>query len=221
MDTSSQPWQRRLYLPVYSVSEAARYAQTAASTVSRWHHGTGSLVPALPGKEKGEPLSYLQLVEVAFVASFRGAGVSLQRIRKSREFLREKFGSEFPFATYQFLTEGKHILVRYLDDAEADTLVKADENGQIAWKPIMGNRFAQFEYAGGLTIQWRPFDLDSPVIIDPRVAFGSPAVRGVPTWALKGRHLSGESIEEIAEDFNLTPHEVKKALEFEGLLSAA
>lgn len=211
-------WRERLYLPAYTVVDAARYAATRPSTITRWHHGTGRREPALPGKSKGEALSYLQLVEVAFVATFRSVGVTLQRIRNAREFLRDKLGSEYPFATYQFYTEGKHVLVKLARELpEVQSFMKADERGQIAWNNLLGDRFAQFEYEGGFTVRWRPTGSQSPVAIDPRIAFGAPSVRGVPTWELRGRLHAGEGIDDIADDFNLSPLEVRKALEFEGV----
>jgi hypothetical protein len=48
------------------------------------------------------------------------------------------------------------------------------------------------------------------------VATGA-TVKGVPTWALKGRFNAGEVIEDIAADFVLEPEDVKKALAFEGI----
>ena len=81
-----QPWRRRLYLPAYRIRDAARYSGVAAQTVTHWHHGDGRLGPALPGHQKRRHLSYLQLVEVAFVATFRMLGVPLQRIRRARAY---------------------------------------------------------------------------------------------------------------------------------------
>ena len=78
----SEPWRPRLYLPAYAVKDAARYAGTSPRTVAYWHYGGAGLGPALPGKERRKPLSYLQLIEVAVVATFRDLGVSLQQCAK-------------------------------------------------------------------------------------------------------------------------------------------
>lgn len=219
----SETWRRRLYLPAYSIAEAARYAGTSPNTVAYWHRGT-SLGPVLPGRERREPLSYLQLVEVAFVATFRKLGVSLQRIRKAREYLAQRFHSEFPFAEFRLQSEGTHILMDLKEqgeDTEVELLLIADERGQTAWKPLVGDRFAQFEYEGNLAIRWHPISGESPVIIDPRVAFGAPTVSGVPTWAIKGRWVAGETLDEISEDFGLSSEQVIEALAFEGIRVAA
>ena len=81
-----EPWRRRLYLPAYRIRDAVRYSGVAAQTVTHWHHGDGRLGPALPGHQKRRHLSYLQLVEVAFAATFRMLGVPLQRIRRARAY---------------------------------------------------------------------------------------------------------------------------------------
>jgi uncharacterized protein (DUF433 family) len=70
----------------------------------------------------------------------------------------------------------------------------------------------------GVAIRWHLGGQSSPIIIYPRVSFGSPSVKGTPTWIIKGRFDAGENDKEIAEDFNLDVSAVRHALEFEGVL---
>jgi len=220
----AEPWRRRLYLPAYAVSDAARYARTRPRTVAYWHYRGGGLGPALPGKQPRMPLSYLQLVEVAFVATFRALGVSLQRIRKARDYLAQTFNSEHPFAEFRLQTEGRHVLLALQQierDAQLGHLIVADASGQIGWQPLIAERFAEFDYEQGLALIWHVAGRASPVLIDPRISFGAPVVRGVPTWALKGRRIAGESVEELQADFRLEREEVLQALAFEGIKDAA
>lgn len=216
----SPPWLRRLYLPAYSIQEAAKYSKTNARVVSSWHYAGGTLGPALPGRERKRPLSYLQLIEVAFVATFRSLGVSLQRIRKAREYAAQTLAAEFPFAEYRWQTEGSHVLLD-LSEIEKDTeigrLIVADVGGQIAWQRLVGERFAQFDYEHGLALVWYVAGRDAPVKIDPRIAFGAPTVHGIPTWAIKGRWLAGEPATDIQKDFGLDAESVRHALAFEGI----
>ena len=136
-------------MPAYRVAEAGRYAEVHPQTVSRWHLGNARTTAALPGRGKGNDLSYYQLVEVAFVATFRKLGVSLQRIRKARDYAAQVLKSEYPFAEHSWLTEGHHVLLELpetVGQAFANNLVVADANGQIGWKDVIGDRFHQFEY---------------------------------------------------------------------------
>ena len=219
-----EPWKRRLYLPAYRVHEAARYAGVSPQTVAYWHYRGGALGPVLPGRQRRKPLSYLELMEVAVVATFRRLGVSLQKIRKARDYTAQVMNSPFPFAEYQFKTEGQHMLMD-LGEADRDStiagLVVADAGGQTAWQSEIEDRLRQFDYERDLAIVWHVAGHASPIVIDPRVSFGAPVVRGVPTWALRGRARAGETIQELAEDFQLTREHVVAALAFEGVLEAA
>ena len=217
------PWKRRLFLPAYSIKESARYAGTTPQTVAHWHYYGGKVGPAIKGKERGKPLSYLQLIEVAFVATMRQF-MSLQKIRRAREYARQTFEVEYPFAELRWKTEGTHLLLDLRDfeeDVELDSLIVADRAGQEAWTPAMAERFAQFEYEEGLALIWYVRGRQNPIIIDPRVSFGAPTVQGLPTWIIRGRWEAGESTDEIRDDFYLDTNYIIHALRFEGIELAA
>jgi uncharacterized protein (DUF433 family) len=213
-----QAWERRLLLPAYSVVESARYAGTSPQVVARWHYYKGKVGPALPGKEKRTPLSYLQLIEVAFVSTMRKT-ISLQKVRKAREYAAKAFNVEFPFAQLRWKTEGTHLLLNLKDfegDADIDNLITADKHGQEAWGTVMSERFDQFRYEGDLALIWYVRGRDCPVVIDPRISFGAPTIHGLPTWVIKGRVQAGETPEEIEDDFNISVEDIDIALQFEG-----
>ncbi len=219
-----EPWRRRLYLPAYRISDAARYAGVAAQTVTHWHHGDGQFGPALPGHQKRKHLSYLQLVEVAFVATFRKLGVSLQRIRKARTYAAQVLNAEYPFAEYKWLTEGHHAMLNLIDvddDASFGSLIVGDAHGQLVWQEMVGARFAQFDYEEEMALIWHVKGRNNSVVIDPRISFGAPTVRGIPTWVLKGRWSAGESVADIRDDFGLGEEEIVQGLTFEGISLAA
>jgi uncharacterized protein (DUF433 family)/DNA-binding transcriptional MerR regulator len=215
----SEAWRRRLFIPNYHIGEAARYAQISPQTVAAWHRIER---PTLSKKDRRAALSYMQLIEVAVVAAFRKAGISLQRIRDAREYVRKQLETEYPFAQYRFKHEGKHLLIDYQDVAgemgRGKHLV-ADQRGQLEWDEIVGPLLKEFDYEHeGVVIRWHVAGLSSPIIIDPRISFGAPTVRGVPTWVIKGRRDAGESDSDIAEDFGMEKGEVREALKFEGVL---
>ncbi len=221
------PWRKRLFLPTYTVSEAARLVQVSPVTVARWHYGRWDRdtwqPPVLLGKQKFKPLSYLQLVELAFVSTFRRKRLSLKRIRKAREYLAQMFGVEFPFAQLDVRTDGARILKEYeAEDADlVRKLIVADQSGQLLWENLTEKRFEEFEYdpQWGLALTWHPRGKNVPIVLDPRVAFGAPRVRGtgVPTWVLKGRIIAGESLRQIQKDFLIDEQQLRAALEFEAV----
>ena len=219
-------WKRRLYLPAYSVKESARYAKTAPQTIGYWHFYEGKVGPAIPGRTRGKSISYLQLIEIAFVATMRKQGMSLQKIRKVREYARQNLEVEYPFAQLEWKTEGVHLLLE-LRDIEGETemnkliveneLIIGDKGGQIGWKPAMAERFKEFQYEDGLALIWYLRGIDCPVRIDPRISFGAPTIDGLPTWVIRGRWDAGETIQEIIEDFDFDKKNVLFALNFEGI----
>lgn len=217
----SEFWKSRLFVPNYRVREAARYADIAPQTVSSWHSKPGANQRStLSTKDKGAALSYLQLIEVGVVASFRKAGVTLRKIRSAREYLSKELEVEHPFAQYRFKTDGKELWMDYAQlHAPSDkTLLVASMGGQLAWTDIIG-RLQEFEYDENteLALKWRVAGVDSSIVIDPRIQFGAPAIEGVATWVFKGRWQAGEPIDEIADDFGVPNSAVLEALEFEGI----
>ena len=219
-DIQQEPWYDRLFLPTYRINEAARYAGAHPNTVAAWHRGTN---PLLSDLERREGLSYLQLVEVAFVSFFRQQRISMHKIREARRYLSEDLRCDFPFSRFQFKTEGMNILMEHhkaLGPSNVDQLVVANRRGQLAWADFLGNKFMEFEYDYEMALRWHPAGPESQVTIDPRFRFGRPMVQGLETWAIRGRHEAGESIEEISEDFAVTYQGVIDALRFEGIPEA-
>ena len=216
--SKTEPWRQRLSAPTYRIGEAARYSHIAPQTVSHWRRG-------LPGYEKGQRLSYLDLIEVAVIAAFRKSGVSLERLRKARAYAADELDSPHPFVQYRWQTEGFHMMLKLSEidsHASVDNLVVADKHGQIAWPEMVAERFSHFDYDdAGLVMVWHVLGRDNLVTIDPRMRFGVPSVEGVPTWVLEGRWQAGESIEDMEEDLGLSNQAVRDGLLFEGIQPAA
>lgn len=202
-----EPWRSRLSLPNYGVGEAARYAHISSATVGRWHKNT-----TLSPREDGIKLSYLELIEVAVVATCRHAGMKLKVIKEARDYLAKTFKADYPLATLQLKTDGVDILKDF-----AGELLVANRGGQLAWKDIIAERFHEFDYEQDLVTRWHAAGRRSLVVIDPRVRFGAPIVDGVPTWLIKERWEAGERPDETAEEFDIAINGVEDALRFEGI----
>lgn len=220
-DHKSEFWRERLLLPAYGIGEAARYALISRQTVANWYRYGSNLRKPLSHKNKGEALSYMQLIEVAVVATFRKQSVSLHRIREAREFIADKLNCQYPFAEYRFKTDGRELFLDYVQIENRrgfGKLLRANQQGQLAWDEIIGSRLREFDYEhDNIVIRWHPRGKDSRIVIDPRLAFGAPSILGTPIWVLRGRWDAGENLEDIAEDFNLKQIDIEKALEFEGV----
>ena len=239
-DKTVKPWMRDLYLPAYRVSEAARYIGVHTSTVSAWHYQRN---PVLPGRTRGKSLSYLELIEVAFVAFFRRLNIDMELIRKARDYRKSaKYGEpydkgmipngrshvvrdiekRYPFASLRFKNEAIRILERERKSnssvKDIAQLINPDSWGQLDQNHDKEHyQFADFDYDHEIVIRWHPAGRDSQVMIDPRIAFGDPMVSGLSTWVILGRHNAGETIPEIADDFEISETAIRDALAFEGI----
>lgn len=215
---SHEFWKERLRVPNYGVREAAGYAHVSGQTIRNWEKLTNR-PSALSKRDAGRRLSYLQLVEVAIVAAATKAGVKLATIRATREYMSRQFEADFPFAEYRFKTDGKSLFIDYIDVIGRDgdgKLLEASGKGQLAWSNIIG-RLQEFDYEDDLATRWHVAGKRSAVIIDPRVQFGRPSVRGVPTWIIAARSEAGEDIAYIARDFGVPKSAIADALAFEGV----
>jgi uncharacterized protein (DUF433 family) len=209
-------WVKRLNLPAYQVAEAARYAGTTTTTIANWQKKVVSR------REARQALSYLQLIEVGVVAAMRASGVKLDAIRDARDYLAGRFNSDCPFAEYRFKTNGKALFVssdQLASGGDKEKLVVVSQGGQLAWNQILSQLLREFEYDKhlGKVSAWKVAGTNNPIRIDPRIAFGAPQVKGTPTWVLRERWESGESVFDIADDYSLAPGLVKAALRFEGV----
>ena len=212
-----------MFLPNYQINEAARYTGVSPQTVAAWHKEGGRKAVTLSQKDHRAALSYMQLIEVAVVASFRKEGVPLHRIRAARKFVATSLKSDFPFSEYRFKTDGQRLWIDY-EQIEGKRgrgkLMGADNYGQLAWSEIIG-RLKEFDYDEGVVVRWRVTGERSPIIIDPRVSFGAPSIHGTPTWVIRGRWEAGEKVADIAKDFGIKSLDVRKALRFEGAIPEA
>lgn len=218
------PWKRRLTLPAYQVNEAARYADVTSQTIRNWQSKGNGDKSAVAQREKGNSLSYFQLVEVAFVAVMRRMGLRLQVIKDARTYIAQNLNSEFPFVENRFKVQGARILMtlaQFDPSAPENKLVVVSHGGQLEWGEMLGKKFDEFDYQKGLAVRWHIAGRDSPILIDPQVAFGAPQINGVPTWAIRGRKQAGESNIDIADDFTLKVSDVEKALQFEAKIAEA
>jgi uncharacterized protein (DUF433 family) len=207
-------WRRRLYVPFYKVSEAARYARTSTSTVGRWNR-----LNVISPRESRAELTYLQLIEVAVAAAMRKGGMSLKKVKAAHDYFAKILESEFPFAEYRFKAVGSEIGMDYEQvDPESGIGKIIETGGQLGWSDILKPLLREFVYEeDGIAIKWHVAGLGSKILIDPQVAFGAPQIRGVGTWAIRGRYDAGESVEDIGDDLGLERADVIEALNFEGL----
>lgn len=216
-------WRSRLTIPAYRVGEAASYVKISPQTVAAWHRrsdGAGSKI--VSEKDKGDGLSFLQLIELAVVAKMRRADLKVGEIAKARDWFTRSTGLTYPFAQLRFKTDGAEILQDVnaaLLEGDVEKLISANHGGQYVWRTFLSERLEEFNYDSetGAVDVWKVAGAGKPIVIDPKIAFGAPQIRGIKTAILKAHWLSGEEVSDLSDDFDLTAEEIMDALQFEGV----
>ena len=214
-------------VPVYSVNEVAHHLRLPASTVRAWVRSRGGPSPfervIVPDDGKGSLLSFQNLVEIHVLSSLRGYEIPLPRIREAIGFMRKQFATDHPLADIQLLADGTDIFAHMLD-----AFIAVTRGGQVALKPVIEKYLHRIERdEKGLLLRLYPF-LDAKrsgrlIAIDPHRKFGRPYLvdAGVETSVIVSRHRAGESVAELARDFNTTKASIEGALLFENAAKKA
>lgn len=218
-------------VPGYSVADAAHYLRMPAATVRSWALGRPYEVAhgrktwdALIEPAQGTPpplLSFMNLVELHVLRAMRREhALRVPVIRTALEYVTQHLGIARPLVHLEFQTDGVHLFVERLGE-----LVSVSEGGQRTLEGVLRDHLARIECdERGLAQRLFPFvrdpsRLDDPmnVMIDPRFAFGRPALRGsgITTRAILERFLAGESTEDLARDYGRTVAEIDDAVRAE------
>ncbi len=217
--------------PAYSVAEAAHYLHMPEETLRSWV--AGRLYPVGGQRKRSRPLihlddpkrqylSFVNLVEAHVLAAIRRRyGVKLPKVRNALNYLQRQFRIERPLVDQTFQTDGLDLFVeRY------GSLINTSREGQGAMKEIMGAYLARIERDGaGLPIKLYPFTRDteaetlrssSPrvIVMNPAVSFGRPVIAGtgIPVSSVYERYKAGDSVAELAKDYQLEVSAIEEAI---------
>ncbi len=220
-------WSQVIDSGMYTVPMVSRLIAAKPSKVRAWVEGYGHssaepiLTRELPRIGGKTVLGFLDLVETAFVRHFLGIGYSPQTVRKVALKLRARHGVDHPFAMdKRFKADGKHIFEEVVTDEGERRLVNLmNDNFEIV-PAVEPSLFAQVFYVEDVAHEFTPL-IDHPnVVINPKIAFGRPVVRGVwvPTDTLFKAYVSEGGAEEAADEFGVSEGDVIAAARFEQAL---
>ena len=226
---------------VYPLSQATRllclnshvrHVVTMAG-IRRWaygYHQRGRDYPAgimtdRFSRETGT-LSFLEMVEIMFIASSLASGCSWPKVREAAIVAARVLAHEpHPFARRQWFADPAGIYLKLASESgENGVFMQMVGHAQIAMEKILKVYLKQirFDELTGIADAWFPLGPETPVVIDPQYSFGLPTVSsGVRTDILAGHHRAGDSIEEIAGWYEVPEHEIEAAIKFEEQLLPA
>lgn len=215
--------------PAYTMAEAARYLKLPAATLRSWvlgrpyrtTRGVGHF-RALIGPASSRPplLSFWNLVEAHVLRSLRADhGVSVKELRKALDYAERELNIERLLLRKELCTEaGELFLDRY------GQLISLSASGQIAMRKLFDAHLKRVEWdAWQFPVRLYPFvsaeapTEDRPIAIDPQISFGRPVIArvGVSTTVIAERLDAGESIVDIAADYDLSVSEIEEAVLYE------
>jgi uncharacterized protein (DUF433 family) len=213
----------------YTLTEAARYLRLPAATLRSWTLGRDyqtagggrQFSPLIrPASRKPALLSFLNLIEAHVLRSLRTEhGVSVKDVRTALAFAEKALGIDRLLLRPELRTEkGRVFLDRYGE------LIDLSASGQLAMRRVLEEHLKRVEWdRAKFPVRLYPFlpsgapAQDRPIVIDPRIAFGRPVVsrKGISTSAIASRIDAGESVESLAEDYDLGASEVEQAIVYE------
>ncbi len=113
---------------------------------------------------------------------------------------------------------GKVFLDRYGE------LIDLSASGQLAMRQLFNEHLKRIEWdTSKFPVRLYPFlsvvsaSGERPIVINPQIAFGRPVVesKGVSTSAIVERIDAGESVEDVANDYDLGKSEIEQAILYE------
>ena len=209
--------------PMYALPEAARLLRVPTSTLRWWLEGRGDPPPVLRLEPTGSTdVTWGEFIEAGLLREYRDRKVPLQRLRPVIEILRERFDIPYPLAHFRpFIGVGRRLLFEAQQVADLPSelgLVLELVGGQMVLDSRVDAFLHRIDFSDDefqLAQRLHPDARRSPVVIDPARSFGSPTLRGIRTDALAELVKAGEPPELVAEEYGLTPDELKAALAYE------
>ncbi|MEM8814466.1 MAG: DUF433 domain-containing protein [Pseudomonadota bacterium] len=215
----------RRELPAYSIAEAAHYLSVPAATVRYWSTGQNSYLPLIDVPHSQPTLlSFLNLVELHVLAAIRRKhAVPMPKVRSAIEYLKTRTrragDRRHPLISRQLETDGLDLFIeRY------GNLVNISQDGQIAMRDVMSAALKRIERdRHGIPVKLYPFtrsrmdQAPALVVIDPLLSAGRPVIAGtgLATEVIAERYKAGESIEELARDYERREEEIEEAVRCE------
>jgi uncharacterized protein (DUF433 family) len=219
-----------LSTPAYPFVEAAHYLNVPLSTLRAWCLGQGLRADGktrqfqplirLDANDRRAP-SFLNLVEAHILAAIRRQHhVPLPKVRQALSYVSKKLDTRRPLAELEFQTDGVDL---FLD--KLGSLINVTQEGQTEMAEVIRDHLRRIERdAKGIPVRLFLFtrkdnvrDQPSPVVVDPGIAFGRPVLAGrsVPTAVLADRFKAGDTLTQLAEDYDTSPQSIEEALRCE------
>lgn len=228
----------RFSVPLYSVTEAARYVNVPPATLREWIHGyskvhksgrttTGApILTSVPGSggrgRSVRAVPFVGLAEGMVLSAIRKSGVPLQRVRPALTRLQMELGVRHALASQRLYTDGAEVLYNIASEsADPDTQAAMDliviRNGQHIFTDIVREYLQRITYdekTQFASVVRLPLYERSEVVVDPYRSFGRPifAKGGSRVSDVLERFWAGETLDELADEFGVPQADLEDAV---------
>jgi len=148
-------------------------------------------------------------------------------IRRASAAAQKLFGTDHPFATGKFHTDGKRLYavldIEGTHGRGTERHVNELARFQYVFEHVITPFFLKLELDGEDIVRYWPLGKDEPILIDPRRSLGKPIDprSGVPTHVLSLAAQSGEPLRAVAQWYGATEEAICSAVRYEAWLTAA
>ena len=220
---------RTLNAPSYSMAEISRLVGVKPWTVRRYLQGyeydyinSRTIQPPVvkdDTKDKTKYASFLDLIDLIFVREFMRRGFGLPTLRKALDEAREWLGTRHLARSVFFTSGNKEIILELPKDG---CMIKLLTGGQSEMPQIVKMLSDKLEFEDvtgyGFVKRWYPRGEQGLIVIDPRISFGRPTLKGraVPTHNIYDLYLGEKKkIAPVSNWFRIPAPEIDAAIKFE------
>lgn len=212
----------------YSIPEAAHYLRIPSATLRSWV--VGREYPIVEGTRTFKPiiriadsrhrlLSFENLIEAHVLSALRGTHqVRVRDIRTAIRYVERDLGISRLLLNRELKAAGGRLFVeRY------GQLINVAQSGQLAMRAVLEGYLERVTWEEERLAAFYPFighpgrSDAKPVLISPDLAFGKPVIarRFIATAVITDRFDAGESIADLAADYDLEAAEIEAAIIYE------
>jgi uncharacterized protein (DUF433 family) len=213
---------------IYTLPQAAALAKVPTSSIRRWVYGYSyeykgqrvnqpARVAAPADLKEARVITFRDLIEIQFVHAFRTEGVSWKTIKEAADKARELTGSDHPFATNRYVTDGRSIFAEIVQKTGNKELLNVCSNQMAFRRILLPSLRKKVDVSADGIERFYPLGKKVPIVVDPARQFGQPieTKAGVPTDVLARAFKGTRSFRDVARWYDVPLRSVRAAVDFE------
>lgn len=222
-------------IAIYGPTQAARYVRINPTTLRSWFFGRPYATskgpkrfdPLLePASTDPNLLSFNNLIEAFVLSSLRRQhSVPMKTVREALEVAAKEFHIERPLLRDSLRTSFGELFIKHYGRLrhlrKSEQLVLEEYFVAHAKRVDLGEDMRPIRYYPFLGMLHPTPDskdeIGRPIVIDPNVGFGQPTITGsgVSTYVIAERIDAGETVDDLAADYGITPEQIHAAIIFD------